>query len=213
MTTPPILVLGGTGTVGSRIARLLSSSSTPALIASRSGDSPSPPSSSARGVPFDWDNRETWPTPFEEAREKGGIKSVYLVAPPPATHDTMATVMMDFVDFARERGARRFVLQSASAIEAGGPAMGKVHAYLRELGTRGEVDWAVLRPSWFQRECSFVSLVWWLGGGADGGQRIFPSTKHTSGRSATRARSTRPRATARSRGCRRTTSRRWRSRC
>lgn len=151
MTTPPILVLGGTGTVGSRIARLLSSSSTPALIASRSGDSPSP-SSSARGVPFDWDNRETWPTPFEEAREQGGIKAVYLVAPPPATHDTMATVMMDFVDFARERGARRFVLQSASAIEAGGPAMGKVHAYLRELGTRGEVDWAVLRPSWFQRE-------------------------------------------------------------
>ncbi|KAK3939700.1 hypothetical protein QBC46DRAFT_387357 [Diplogelasinospora grovesii] len=29
--------------------------------------------------------------------------------------------------------------------------MGKVHAYLRELGTRGEVDWAVLRPTWFQQ--------------------------------------------------------------
>lgn len=219
MTTPPILVLGGTGTVGSRIARLLSASSIPALIASRSGGGDSPNNNSTRGVPFDWDNRETWPNPFEEARTAGGgggIKSVYLVAPPPpttATHDTMATVMMDFVDFARERGARRFVLQSASAIEAGGPAMGKVHAYLRELGTRGEVDWAVLRPSWFQREFSFLPCPFGLGGADGGVQRICRSTRRTSGRSATRARSTRPRATARSRGCRRTTSRRWRSRC
>ncbi|KAK1832820.1 hypothetical protein QBC39DRAFT_347552, partial [Podospora conica] len=30
--------------------------------------------------------------------------------------------------------------------------MGKVHAYLRELGTRGKVEsWAALRPSWFQQ--------------------------------------------------------------
>lgn len=222
MTTPPILVLGGTGTVGSRIARLLSSSSIPALIASRSGvDTPTTtaPSSSARGVPFDWSNRSTWPNPFEEARTAGGggIKSVYIVAPAPmmVSGDTMASVMMDFVDFARERGARRFVLQSASAIEAGGPAVGKVHAYLRELGTRGEVEWAVLRPSWFQREFALPGVG--LGGGGGlmlgGGQRIFPNTRRTSARSATRARSTRPRATARSRGCRRTTSRRWRSRC
>lgn len=184
MTTPPILVLGGTGTVGSRIARLLSSSSIPALIASRSGvDTPTTtaPSSSARGVPFDWSNRSTWPNPFEEARTAGGggIKSVYLVAPAPmmVSGDTMASVMMDFVDFARERGARRFVLQSASAIEAGGPAVGKVHAYLRELGTRGEVEWAVLRPSWFQREFALpvVGLGGW-GGGADvggGGRESF----------------------------------------
>lgn len=170
MTTPPILVLGGTGTVGSRIARLLSSSSIPALIASRRGvDTPTTtaPSSSARGVPFDWSNRSTWPNPFEEARTAGGggIKSVYLVAPAPmmVSGDTMASVMMDFVDFARERGARRFVLQSASAIEAGGPAVGKVHAYLRELGTRGEVEWAVLRPSWFQREFALPGVG--LGGG------------------------------------------------
>ncbi|KAH8682273.1 hypothetical protein BX600DRAFT_448127, partial [Xylariales sp. PMI_506] len=28
--------------------------------------------------------------------------------------------------------------------------MGKVHTYLRELGDRGEIEWAVLRPTWFQ---------------------------------------------------------------
>lgn len=59
--------------------------------------------------------------------------------------------MIELIDYARSRDATRFVLQSASSIEAGGPTMGKVHAYLRELGQRGEVDWAVLRPTWFQR--------------------------------------------------------------
>lgn len=29
--------------------------------------------------------------------------------------------------------------------------MGKVHAYLRELGQRGDVEWGVLRPTWFQQ--------------------------------------------------------------
>lgn len=66
--------------------------------------------------------------------------------------------MRDFVDFARERGVRRFILQSASAIEAGGPAMGKVHSYLEELGAKGEVEWGVVRPSWFQGWFSSVLL-------------------------------------------------------
>ncbi|KAK0631909.1 hypothetical protein B0T14DRAFT_532502 [Immersiella caudata] len=135
-----LLVLGGTGTVGSRIAAQLASSSIPALVASRSG-------TGDNGVIFDWDDRETWYNPYEKV-DKGDIKAVYLIAPPRVDS---VSVMMDFIDFARERRTRRFVLQSASAIEPGGPAMGKVHAYLRELGTRGEVDWAVLRPTWFQQ--------------------------------------------------------------
>ncbi|KAK4449361.1 hypothetical protein QBC34DRAFT_405744 [Podospora aff. communis PSN243] len=132
----PLLILGGTGTVGSRIVQQLASSSIPALVASRSG-------SGKNGVIFDWLDRETWNNPYD----KGDVRAVYLIAPPMMD---AASVMMDFVDFARGKGTKRFVLQSASAIEPGGPAMGKVHAYLRELGTRGEVDWAVLRPTWFQ---------------------------------------------------------------
>jgi festuclavine dehydrogenase len=139
-TEAPLLILGGTGTVGSRIVQQLASSSIPALVASRSG-------SGKNGVIFDWHDRKTWNNPYE----KGGVRAVYLIAPPMID---AASVMMDFVDFAREKGTKRFVLQSASSIEPGGPAMGKVHAYLRELGTRGEVDWAVLRPTWFQREYS-----------------------------------------------------------
>ncbi|KXX81887.1 Festuclavine dehydrogenase [Madurella mycetomatis] len=135
-----ILILGGTGKVGSRIARQLSSQQIPILVASRQG-------TASQGVPvvFDWNNRETWEKPFTAAT--ASIGAIYLVAPPSLDADR---IMNEFIDFARERGVRRFVLQSASSVEAGGPAMGKVHAYLKELGQRGEVDWAALRPTWFQ---------------------------------------------------------------
>lgn len=94
---------------------------------------------------FDWNNRETWEKPFAAAT--ASIGAIYLIAPPSMDADK---IMNEFIDFARERGVRRFVLQSASSVEAGGPAMGKVHAYLEELGQRGEVGWAALRPTWFQ---------------------------------------------------------------
>jgi hypothetical protein len=81
--------------------------------------------------------------------------------------------MTEFVDFARERGAQRFVLQSASSIEEGGPAMGKVHSYLKKLGGQGAVEWAVLRPTWFQRTFSLSGIVLLKEGGgiADCGNR------------------------------------------
>ncbi|KAK3329743.1 hypothetical protein B0H66DRAFT_634881 [Apodospora peruviana] len=151
-----VLVLGGTGTVGSRVAQQLLAQDKPVYVASRKGISSSG-SSEGHEVVFNWQDRATWSKPFEIAAKKpdagGGnkaapIRSVYLIAPPVLDS---ASIMMEFVDFARDRGVRRVVLQSASSIEPGGPAMGKVHAYLRELGQRGEVEWAVIRPSWFQQ--------------------------------------------------------------
>lgn len=47
-------------------------------------------------------------------------------------------------------GVRRFVLLSASSLEAGGPMMGQVHAYLQSMAP----EWAVLRPSWFMQNFS-----------------------------------------------------------
>lgn len=153
--TSTILILGGTGTVGSRIARQLSARQVPILVASRNGtSSTSTSNNSNQGTPvvlFDWHRRETWANPFSAASSAAPIGAVYLIAPPTMDSDR---VMTEFVDFARARGVRRFVLQSASSLEAGGPAMGKIHAYLSELGQRGEVDWAVLRPTWFQGMCT-----------------------------------------------------------
>ncbi|KAK4140291.1 uncharacterized protein C8A04DRAFT_15080 [Dichotomopilus funicola] len=171
--TPALLILGGTGTVGTRIvAQLSSSSSHPhhILVASRRGQPntsnpthPQPDPAAVAGpnprvhhVVFDWHNPETWSNPFETQIQGGDdlqVTAVYLIAPAPqaGSHETGsgARVMEEFVDFARGQGVRRFVLQSGSPIEKGGPAMGAVHAYLAELEGEG-VEWAVLRPTWFQ---------------------------------------------------------------
>lgn len=70
---------------------------------------------------------------------------VYLV-PPPGTSDP-AAVMLPFLRRARASGVRRAVLLSSSAIPAGGPAVGQVHAALPGIFD----EWAVLRPSWFMQ--------------------------------------------------------------
>ena len=156
MSDPAILVLGGTGAVGSRIVnQLRSSSSKTVLVASRNGNGSSTATDTTipphiHRIPFDWHDTDTWTNPFSTPTK---ITAAYLIAPPSLNAES---IMMQFVDFARRRGVRRFVLQSASSIEPGGPAMGKVHEYLRELGRRGKVEWAVLRPTWFQR--MFLSL-------------------------------------------------------
>ncbi|KAK4239073.1 hypothetical protein C8A03DRAFT_43262 [Achaetomium macrosporum] len=159
ISRPAILVLGGTGKVGSRIVRQLSSYDTNhlVLVASRNANNASSSSQSqqqsedadkVRHVHFDWDNTDTWSNPFSALPAGTTLSAVYIIAPGSLNAETL---MNTFVDFARERGVRRFVLQSASCIEAGGVLMGKVHAYLRELGQRGQVEWAVLRPTWFQQ--------------------------------------------------------------
>jgi festuclavine dehydrogenase len=151
---PAILVLGGTGTVGSRIVSQLAASSHPhrILVASRNGskNNESNPNTNPKvqHVPFNWHDTDTWDNLFPATAGKTDITAVYLIAPPTLGAEQ---TMIDFVELARGRGVRRFVLQSGSPIEAGGPAMGKVHEHLRELGQRGEVEWACLRPTWFQR--------------------------------------------------------------
>ncbi|AEO66121.1 uncharacterized protein THITE_2143750 [Thermothielavioides terrestris NRRL 8126] len=203
---PAILVLGGTGTVGSRIVERLASSPEARqyviLAASRNGDrlnNNNNNPSRVRHVHFDWHNPGTWTNPFiyatttnsssrntaanplssspsapllaaaaaaagaaaaaaaaepaEEEPAPPAIRAAYLIAPPGALDADRR--LADFIDLARARGVRRFVLQSASALEPGGPAMGRAHAYLSELAGKGGegkggVEWAVLRPSWFQ---------------------------------------------------------------
>lgn len=120
---PPILVIGGTGTVGSRLVQHPSSRCYPVIAASQSR---SQTGDHDHGIVFDWHDHNTWSNPFSAAG--GPLRAVYIVASP--VMDS-APITMEFIDFARDKCVRRFVL--------------------RELGQRGEVDWAVLRPTWFQR--------------------------------------------------------------
>ncbi|KAM0585159.1 hypothetical protein ACHAQF_006936 [Verticillium nonalfalfae] len=142
----PVLLLGGTGKVACSIAALLAKSDIPTIQASRSGATTEPGATNVSGVAFDWHDETTYAKALAATP-----RAVFLVAPP--ILDSFSP-MSAFIDIAREKGVRRFVLLSSSALEAdeGGVAMGKVHAYLKALGDKGQTEWAALRPTWFQGE-------------------------------------------------------------
>lgn len=133
--TGTTLVIGATGTTGSRVVARLAAGGHRVKAASRRAT----PVDGAEAVRFDWDD----PATFGAALT--GTDRVYLVAPPGSPEP--AAVMLPFLEQARKAGVRRAVLLSSSAIAAGGPAMGQIHQALPGLFA----EWAVLRPSWFMQ--------------------------------------------------------------
>ncbi|WP_051833660.1 NAD(P)H-binding protein [Streptomyces katrae] len=129
------LVIGATGTTGSRTAAQLIAAGRRVKAASRRAT----PIAGAEPVRFDWYD----PAGFGDALRDAD--RVYLV--PPVGDPDPATVMLPFLEQARASGVRRAVLLSSSAIAESGPAVGRVHRALP--GLFGE--WAVLRPSWFMQ--------------------------------------------------------------
>lgn len=128
-----ILITGGTGKTGSRLAAKLRERGLAPRIASRT------PRSGL--TQFDWRNAAT----FAPAAER--IASVYLVAPDSA--DPLEA-MRPFLDFALQSGVQRFVFLSSSSLDEGGPMHGQVHRYLKQHAP----EWVVLRPTWFMQNFS-----------------------------------------------------------
>lgn len=144
-----ILVLGGKGKTSTELAKLLDAKKIPFIIASRSPSN----DGSSQHVRFDWLDDSTYDLPFDRAAEP--ITAVYLVAP--EVTDPFPP-MKEFIDHARRKGTKRFVLLSSTVIPKGGPMYGKVHEYLETLG----VEYGVLRPSWFMgmlNSCNFLALL------------------------------------------------------
>ncbi|KAJ7669668.1 hypothetical protein B0H17DRAFT_1171071 [Mycena rosella] len=115
-----ILFIGGTGKSATPLAHLLVQANKPVLLATRSGKVPAP---------------------FTGALD-ATIDRIYRIAPRVVD---MLPPMKAFIDFAIKKGVKRFVLMSPALLEAGGPGMGLVHAYLASL----QVEYCVLRPSSF----------------------------------------------------------------
>ncbi|MFF1282910.1 NAD(P)H-binding protein [Streptomyces sp. NPDC058299] len=137
-TTGTTLVIGATGTTGSRVTALLTAAGHHVKAASRHA-SPVPgtePVPGAQPVSFDWRVSDT---------HAAALDGVYLV-PSPGDPDP-AAIMLPFLRQARTAGVRRAVLLSSSAVPEGGPAVGAVHRALPALFD----EWAVLRPSWFMQ--------------------------------------------------------------
>lgn len=133
--TGTTLVIGATGTTGSRTAAQLIAAGHRVKAASRRAT----PLPGAKAVRFDWYD----PTAFDDAL--ADADRVYLV--PPIGDPDPAAVMLPFLRRARAAGVARAVLLSSSAIPEGGPAVGAVHRALPGLFEQ----WAVLRPSWFMQ--------------------------------------------------------------
>ncbi|MEU5883894.1 NAD(P)H-binding protein [Spirillospora sp. NPDC047279] len=129
------LVIGATGTTGSRTAAQLTAAGHRVKAASRQGTAVP----GAEPVSFDWYG------PATHAAALDGVDRVYLI-PPPGDSDP-AAIMLPFLEQARTAGVHRAVLLSSSAIPEGGPAVGVVHRALPGLFEQ----WAVLRPSWFMQ--------------------------------------------------------------
>ncbi|MDI6408799.1 NAD(P)H-binding protein [Streptomyces albus] len=135
MTAPAVLVVGATGTTGSRTAARLTAEGHRVKAASRRAA----PVAGAEPVRFDWYDTATHAPALE------GVDRVYLV--PPVGDPDPAAVMLPFLRQVRAAGVRRAVLLSSSAVPSGGPAVGLVHQALPGLFP----EWAVLRPSWFMQ--------------------------------------------------------------
>ncbi len=127
-----ILVTGGKGTTGRIIARELAHLGIPHRVGSRR------PTHDGE-VAFDWRRPELARAALRN------VETIYVVAPTDTSDH--AGVVLPMLEVALKQGVKKVVLLSASSLEAGGPMMGQIHAWL----IQNAADWAVLRPSWFMQ--------------------------------------------------------------
>ncbi|WP_228783969.1 NAD(P)H-binding protein [Nocardia cyriacigeorgica] len=137
MENSTVLVIGGTGKVGRRVAALLGERGVDVRVASRSG-----------GIRFDWTDPQTWDAAL------AGVQAVFVVPLDVSPSPTPALVRA-----AAAAGVHRVVLLSARGVDTPGYfgddyAGGRSHldgeAALRASG----LSWTVLRPSWFMQNFS-----------------------------------------------------------
>jgi uncharacterized protein YbjT (DUF2867 family) len=134
-----VLVLGGTGKTGSRVADTLSALGVGVRTAARGG----------ADIGFDWNN----PATFEGALQ--GVTGVYLVSP--VMRVDFAGVVSDFLDQAEQAGVRNVTYLSAYGMEHA-PAEVALRAVELDLESRGSFTHSIVRPAWFMQNFSETFL-------------------------------------------------------
>lgn len=132
-----ILVLGGTGKTGRRVAERLQARGVNTRIASRSGD-----------PMFDWNEPATWDAALD------GVTAAYLTYAPDLAIPGATDAIRAFVDKAVGQGVRRLVLLSGRGEE-------EAQACERIIQESG-AEWTVVRASWFNQNFSegeFLGMV------------------------------------------------------
>ena len=124
-----ILVTGGTGKTGRRIAERLAANGRPIRVGSRAGR-----------PPFDWAERSTWEPAVR------GVGAAYLSFFPDLAVPGAADTVADFADVAVRAGVGRLVLLSGR---------GEAEAQRAERAVQqAGADWAIVRASWFDQNFS-----------------------------------------------------------
>ncbi|TGV12873.1 NmrA family transcriptional regulator [Mesorhizobium sp. M8A.F.Ca.ET.173.01.1.1] len=132
--TKPILILGGNGKTGRRLAQRLTAHGMPVRIGSRSG--------SPR---FDWEVPATWGPAVQ------GVGAVYISYYPDIAVPGAAEVVDAFARLAVQHGVRRLVLLSGR----GEREAQRAEEMLKASGA----DWTILRCAWFSQNFSEGFLI------------------------------------------------------
>lgn len=158
MTTTPILIIGGKGKTGRRVAEQLDARDIAYLLASRSSEQR-----------FDWYDRSTWsPT-------VAGIDTAYLAPPVGPTGLALAG---EFIKQAAAEGLRRVVLLSGRGVGSPGRDFAVYESGLElEYAVKASgADWTIVRPAWFAQGFSESFMLDYVLGGeirlaaGDGGE-------------------------------------------
>ena len=132
-----VLVLGGTGKTGRRVASILEGQGVPVRIGSRSVI-----------PPFDWNNASGWDACLD------GIRAAYITYAPDLAIPGAADAIASFVDRARRHGVKRLVLLSGR---------GEAEAQACErIVQESRLEWTIVRASWFHQnfsEGAFIDMV------------------------------------------------------
>jgi len=132
-----VLVLGGTGKTGRRIAAILEARGITTRIGSRSA------------IPaFDWDDEASWDDCL------AGVQAAYINYAPDLAMPGATDSIRAFVDRAKRRGVERLVLLSGRGEE-------EAQACERIVQESG-IDWTIVRASWFNQnfsEGAFIEMV------------------------------------------------------
>ncbi len=132
--TKPILILGGTGKTGRRLAERLTAQAVPVRIGSRSG--------SPR---FDWEVPATWGPALQ------GVRAVYISYYPDIAVPGAADTVGAFARLAVASGITRLVLLSGR---------GETEAQrTEEMVKASGADWTILRCAWFSQNFSEGFLI------------------------------------------------------
>lgn len=130
----PILVIGGTGKTGSRVARKLAATGHVVRATSRSGP-----------FVFDWQEPSGW------ASVMAGVQAAYVTYQPDLAAPGSEAAIAAFTKTARAQGLRHIVLLSGR----GEPEAAACEAVVQSSG----LHWTILRANWFMQNFSETFFV------------------------------------------------------